>query len=150
MIDMKKLLLSLLLMAGFCFGAAAQTEIPESGETVVNTEKGTFKVYCEIVSNVRNLFSNKTNVEFDFGQASKFWSNDRQIVDENGRPITFNSVLDAVNYMSYRGWVFEQMYIVQSMSNGDSGSPAYHWIMSKEVSDISEITKGLYTQANFK
>lgn len=150
MIDMKKLLLSLLLMAGFCFGAAAQTEIPESGETVVNTEKGTFKVYCEIVSNVRNLFSNKTNVEFDFGQASKFWSNDRQIVDENGRPITFNSVLDAVNYMSYRGWVFEQMYIVQSMSKGDSGSPAYHWIMSKEVSDISEITKGLYTQANFK
>ncbi|MBR4660327.1 MAG: hypothetical protein IKO77_02745 [Bacteroidales bacterium] len=147
---MKKLLLSLLLMAGFCFGAAAQTEIPESGETVVNTEKGTFKVYCEIVSNVRNLFSNKTNVEFDFGQASKFWSNDRQIVDENGRPITFNSVLDAVNYMSYRGWVFEQMYIVQSMSKGDSGSPAYHWIMSKEVSDISEITKGLYTQANFK
>lgn len=147
---MKKLLLSLLLMAGFCFGAAAQTEIPESGETVVKTEKGTFKVYCEIVSNVRNLFSNKTNVEFDFGQASKFWSNDRQIVDENGRPITFNSVLDAVNYMSYRGWVFEQMYIVQSMSNGDSGSPAYHWIMSKEVSDISEITKGLYTQANFK
>ncbi len=147
---MKKLLLSLLLMAGFCFGAAAQTEIPESGGTVANTEKGTFKVYCEIVSNVRNLFSNKTNVEFDFGQASKFWSNDRQIVDENGRPITFNSVLDAVNYMSYRGWVFEQMYIVQSMSNGDSGSPAYHWIMSKEVSDISEITKGLYTQANFK
>lgn len=150
MIDMKKLLFSLLLMAGFCFGAAAQTEIPESGETVANTEKGTFKVYCEIVSNVRNLFSNKTNVEFDFGQASKFWSNDRQIVDENGRPITFNSVLDAVNYMSYRGWVFEQMYIVQSMSKGDSGSPAYHWIMSKEVSDISEITKGLYTQANFK
>ena len=91
---MKKLLFTLLLLAGFAFGAAAQTELPGNNG---QNENGKFKVYCEIVSNYRNIFSNKTNVEFDFGQAAKFLSNDRQIVDDNGRPITFNSVLDAVN-----------------------------------------------------
>ena len=149
---MKKLLFSLLLMAGFCFGAAAQTDINvnENGQQAVSAEKTTYKVYCEIVSFSRNLFSNKTTVEFDFGQAASFWSNDRQIVDENGRAITFNSVLDAVNYISNRGWVFEQMYIVQSISKGDSNSPAYHWIMSKEVTDASQIMEGIHTQGSMK
>ena len=140
---MKKILTSLLVLAGLCYGlgAYAQTDEP--------TEKP-FKAYCEIVSSMRNIFSEKTSVELDFGQAASFWSTDRKLVDENGKTITFNSVLDAVNYMSKRGWVFEQMYIVQSMSKGDSGTPAYHWIMSKDVTDSSQIMEGLKTEGSSK
>ena len=138
---MKKLVTILLVLSGIfaCTIASAQEQAAQP-----------FKAYCEIVSSTRNIFSDKTSVELDFGQAASFWSTDRKLVDENGKTITFNSVLDAVNYMSKRGWVFEQMYIVQAMNKGDSGTPAYHWIMSKDVTDESQIMEGLRTQGDTK
>ena len=66
-------------------------------------------------------------------------------MDENGRSIEFNSMLDAANYMAERGWVFKQAYIVQNFTNGDSGTPAYHWIMGKMITDPAQITEGLRT-----
>ena len=139
--DMKKILASLLVLAGLGFGLSAFAQ-EQSAQP--------YKAYCEIVSTMRNIFSDKTSVELDFGQAAHWLSTDRKLVDEDGKTITFNSVLDAVNYMSKRGWVFEQMYIVQSMSKGDSGTPAYHWIMSKDVTDESQIMEGLRTQGETK
>lgn len=96
------------------------------------------------------MFSNKTMVELDFGQYASWWSADRNLVDENGQSINFNSILDAVNYMAARGWVFEQMYVVQTFTKGDSGTPAYHWIMSKDVSDPAQIMEGLQTRGDSK
>lgn len=98
----------------------------------------------------RSLFSNKTTVELDFGQYASWWSADRNLVDENGESIQFNSVLDAVNYMAARGWIFEQMYVVQTFTKGDSNTPAYHWIMSKDVSDPAQIMEGLQTRGDKK
>ena len=71
-------------------------------------------------------------------------------MDENGNSIHFNSVLDAVNYMAARGWIFEQMYVVQTFVKGDSETPAYHWIMSKDVSEPAQITEGLQTRGDTK
>ena len=104
-----------------------------------------YEVYCEIVSYSRGLFSNKTTVELDFGQYASFWSLDRRLVDEYGRDIEFNSMLDAANYMAERGWVFKQCYVIQNFTKGDSGTPAYHWIMGKMITDPSQITEGLRT-----
>ena len=78
--------------------------------------------------------------------SSRWLSNDRKLVDENGQIINFNSILDAANYMAQRGWIFEEAYVVQSIIKGDSGTPNYHWIMSKEITDPSQITEGLQTQ----
>lgn len=139
---MKKYLVILCALAAFCFSAPANAQTEDA---VVEVKP--YKVYCEIISYMRNIFSDKTTVELDFGQASNWWSNDRQLVDENGRTITFNSILDAANYMAARGWVFEQQYSVQTFSKGDSSSPTYHWILSKEITDPSQITEGLQTQA---
>lgn len=104
-----------------------------------------YKVYCEIVATPK-LFSNKATVELDFGQYASFWSADRQLVDENGNIIIFNSALDAANYMARRGWDLEEVFIVQEMSNGDSGTTRYHWVLSKMVTDDSQITEGLRTK----
>lgn len=137
---MKRLIIAMIVLAGMLSAGAsafAQTEEPH-------------KVYCEIISTSRGLFSNKTSVELDFGQYASWWSADRKLVDENGRTIDFNSILDAVNYMAARGWVFEQMYVVQTFSKGDSDTPAYHWIMSKEVSSQAEIMEGLQTRGDTK
>ena len=141
---MKRLITSLMVIFGILIAvsAYAQTEEPQAPKT--------YKVYCEIISTSRAIFSNKTTVELDFGQYASWWSADRKLVDENGEGINFNSVLDAVNYMAARGWVFEQMYIEQSFSKGDSNIPAYHWIMSKDVSDPAQIQEGLRTKADTK
>ena len=56
-----------------------------------------YEVYCELVGTTSGIFTNKTTVEVDFGQFASFFSNDRQLVDEQGRTITFNSMLDAAN-----------------------------------------------------
>ena len=137
---MKRIIFALMVFAGMLSGASAFAQ----------TKEQPHKVYCEIISTSRGMFSNKTTVELDFGQYASWWSADRNLVDENGKTIDFNSVLDAVNYMAARGWVFEQMYVVQTFTKGDSDTPAYHWIMSKEVSDQAEIMEGLKTRGDSK
>ena len=108
-----------------------------------------YKVYCEIVA-TQKIFSNKSTVELDFGQFAGFWSSDRQLVDEQGNTISFNSALDAANYMARRGWDLEEVFIVQDMTKGDSGTPRYHWVLSKIVTDDSQITEGLRTRGMIK
>lgn len=141
---MKRILTVLMVLSGILAGASAYAQTEEQ------PAQQTYKVYCEIISTSRSLFSNKTTVELDFGQYASWWSADRNLVDENGESIQFNSVLDAVNYMAARGWIFEQMYVVQTFTKGDSNTPAYHWIMSKDVSDPAQIMEGLQTRGDTK
>lgn len=141
---MRSFITVLMVLSGILAGASAYAQTEEQA-----AEK-TYKVYCEIISTSRNLFSNKTTVELDFGQYASWWSADRNLVDADGNTINFNSVLDAVNYMAVRGWVFEQMYVVQTFSKGDSHTHAYHWIMSKDVSDPDQVMEGLLTRGDTK
>lgn len=141
---MKRILIALMVLSGILSGASAYATTDDQNGGKAH------KVYCEIISYSRGMFSNKTTVELDFGQFASWWSADRSLVDENGETIKFNSILDAVNYMAARGWVFEQMYVVQTITKGDSDTPAYHWIMSKEVTDQAQIMEGLQTRADTK
>ena len=132
---MKKIFVLVVGIFLLCATAYAQ-------ERVNNGEP--YKVYCEIIGQSHSL-SNKVDVELDFGQASAFWTGDRSLYDENGKKIKFNSMLDAANYMGRRGWDLEIAYPVVSISGGDSGSPEYHWVMSKMVTTEAQITEGLMT-----
>ena len=118
------------------------TAFAQEKKAIENVEP--YKVYCEIIGQSHAL-SNKVDVELDFGQASKFWTGDRSLYDENGKKIKFNSMLDAANYMGRRGWDLEVAYPVVGFSAGSSDSPIYHWVMSKMVTDESQITEGLKT-----
>jgi hypothetical protein len=88
---------------------------------------GQEKVYCEIVGTMKML-SGKVSVSVDFGQQSYF--KDNRLVDENGDIMTFNSMIDAMNYMSTLGWEFEQAYVV-TIGAGNTASDVYHWLLSK-------------------
>lgn len=88
---------------------------------------GQEKVYCEIVGTMK-ILSGKVSVSVDFGQQSYF--KDNRLVDENGDIMTFNSMVDAKNYMSTLGWEFEQAYVV-TMGAGNTASNVYHWLLSK-------------------
>lgn len=133
--------LAAMVLAYFFAGSVASAQEAAQEQQAVKP----YKVYCEIISTAK-FFSNKSTVELDFGQFAGFWSGDRQLVDEQGNAIDFNSALDAANYMARRGWDLEEVFIVQDMTKGDSGTPHYHWVLSKMVTDDSQITEGLRTK----
>lgn len=81
--------------------------------------------YCEIVGTAK-LLSTKVTVQIDFGQATKFFA-DKRYKDDTGSPITFNSMIDAMNYMGKQGWEFIQAYTV-SMGNSMA---VYHYVLKR-------------------
>jgi hypothetical protein len=52
---------------------------------------------------IPRVLSNKINVEVDYGQDTKFFS-DTRLKDDAGRAMKFNSVSDILNYMSKEKW----------------------------------------------
>ena len=111
---MKKCLFLMLMFISISMGVVAQKP---------------YKVFCELLGTGK-LFSNKVTVTVDFGQETSFWfgSSNQYLVDDNGKAIKFNSMVDAMNYMGKRGWVFEQAYVVTTNQQN-----VYHWLLSKEV-----------------
>lgn len=86
------------------------------------------KIYCELLG-TQKFLSNKVTVQVDFGQETNLFS-DNRLVDEKGDVITFNSMIDAMNYMGKFGWEFEQAYVV-TVGGGNTSSNVYHWLLSK-------------------
>lgn len=105
-----------------------------------------YKVFCELLGTGK-LFSNKVTVTVDFGQETSFWfgSSNQYLVDDNGKAIKFNSMVDAMNYMGKRGWEFEQAYVV-TIGNQN----VYHWLLSKEVTQDEAVNDGFNTRQAFK
>lgn len=106
----------------------------------------THRVYCELLGTGR-IFSNKVTVSVDFGQYTSFWKSysNQFLVDENGKKIKFNSMVDAMNYMGRLGWEFEQAYVI---THGNQN--VYHWLLSKKISDGEEIDAGFTTKERYK
>lgn len=103
------------------------------------------KVYCLLLGKGKFL-SEKVNVEVDFGQNPYSNSN---LVDENGKRITFNSMVDAMNYMGKFGWEFENAYAI-TIGSGKSARNVYHWLLSKHVSGNEDANNGFTTKQQFK
>lgn len=90
------------------------------------------KVYCELLG-TQQFMSKKVTVQIDFGQQTKFFS-DNRLVDEKGNVKVFNSMVDAMNFMGTLGWEFEQAYVV-TVGGGTSSQNVYHWLLSKYVGE---------------
>lgn len=131
---MKKLLLFLVSMGCFFFSHAQEKS---SDTTFVK------KVFCEIVGR-GNFMGTKVDISIDFGQKISFFKqyNQKLMVDEEGKRIKFNSMIDALNYMGKFGWEFEQAYAV-SMGNTN----VYHFLLSKDITSDREFLYGIKTKA---
>ena len=92
------------------------------------------RAYCELIGTGK-FMSTKVNVTVDFGQDDTGWNS--RLVDENGKPLVFNSMVDAMNYMGRIGWKFEQAYVVTSSNQND-----YHWLLSKDITPDEQINDG--------
>ena len=113
------------------------------------------KVYVEIIGYSKPL-SKKVTIDVDFGQVQKFFDTNTFLVDkQTGKKIVFNSMVDAMNYFGRLGWEFEQSYVVSEVNKnlkGFGGGPqnVYHWLLSKTVTNDSEITQGIITKKDIK
>lgn len=79
------------------------------------------KEYIQIVGSPR-VFSSKLNIEIDFGQENPLFSGGEttRIRDSAGKDVVFNSMIDALNFMSANGYEFVQAYIVPVSTNTSS------------------------------
>ena len=65
------------------------------------------------------------------GQRTKLFGNNKKqfsILDKEGKKVEFNSMIDALNFMTTNGYVFEQAYTV---TIGQSN--VYHFLMSIKI-----------------
>ncbi|MFM2385727.1 MAG: hypothetical protein RL660_484 [Bacteroidota bacterium] len=104
--EMKKLLFVLSLVC-ITYFAQAQQAAPEY-------------VYCELTE-VPRPFSTKVNIVVDYGQAMKWFADNRLRDEESGEIKKFNSMIEALNYMNGQGWEFVQALIVPTGTSTTSG-----------------------------
>jgi hypothetical protein len=118
---MNKLLLSLLALFLNIINANAQTvnDIPIKD---IDVE------YVQIVGTAK-LLSNKVSIEIDFGQENKLFNSDKdtRIKDVNGKNLIFNSMIDALNFMTKNGYEFVNAYAITV-----SGQNVYHYLLRKK------------------
>lgn len=108
---------ALLVLAALCSTLFAAAQAPPTADmlTILDTAPAIPEyIYCEI-SGLRNPNRKGIYVRIDFGQEHKGKST-YLITDASGRMIRFNSCVDALNYMAFRGWE-----LVQSNTFGEEG-----------------------------
>lgn len=102
------------------------------------TAQQPYTAYCSL--------SGGSYSQLDYGQESLAKNT---LVDENGKPIYFNSFIGMLNYMSQRGWEFVGPYTTVDSSEfmGEfEVSSDTKWLFKKEVTSAEEITEGLVTR----
>lgn len=120
---MKKALLASIILCSLFGSLKAQTvnDIPVKDIPVE---------YVQIVGTSK-LFSNKVTIEIDFGQENKLFSSDKdtRVKDANGKNMVFNSMVDALNFMSANGYDFVQAYAFAK-----DNQSVYHYLLRKKKS----------------
>lgn len=104
--------------------------VPAIGQNLASKDSAQF-TYCEI-KGTEKFLSSKLTVEIDFGQFRKYFSDKRYKDPSTGKPINFNSMIDALNFMGKDGWNFVQAYAVTEGTT----THVYHYLMRKQTSII--------------
>ncbi|XOV66638.1 MAG: hypothetical protein ACFHU9_13510 [Fluviicola sp.] len=122
---MKKLLL-VLALGMFSFGGNAQVIVDG-----VDINKMEELQYVELVGQTRFINLTKIKVFVDYGQ--NFSWRQQTIEDVNGERSSFNSMVDALNFMYENGWEFVSNYHIDN-----DGSLTYHYILQRQVGGFDE------------
>ena len=145
---MKKTTLLLVLLVSSLMGIAQDVLdiAPAQVSEVEGFNPAAKRVYAEL-SCEGQLFSTKVKVSIDFGQSTSWLSSmsESRLVDRNGKEIKFNSMIDALNYLTQFGWRFAQAYVVPRGTRDEVGGTTY-WILYKDVDDYSQISEGFTTR----
>jgi len=82
--------------------------------------------YCELIGFNKSLFGQKIIVTVDYGQKfSPFKS--QLIIGPNNKPVVFNTMIDALNFMENNGWEYVNNFAVSA-----GNSSVYHYLLRKK------------------
>lgn len=108
----------MLIMLSLPIWAMAQTD------SLTNKAK---EQYC-MVTEVPKSLSNSVNISVDFGQPTGLFSSSK-LKDEAGKVKSFNSIINALNYMASLGWELISCNVIV----GGQESYSTRYIMKKKV-----------------
>ena len=86
--------------------------------------------YCLVLATAKFL-SQKVTINIDFGQEITIWTmyKDKTVFDEfTGKMKSFNSIVDALNWMNSKGWEFLNAYVI-TVGNQN----VYHYLMKRDL-----------------
>lgn len=92
------------------------------------------QAYCEVIVWSHHIMFNAA-VSFDFGMQS---NNTVLLYDSKNQPLRFITGMDAVNYLSKRGWKLVSTYY-ESISESESA----HYVMEKTITNEKQVKEGL-------
>lgn len=103
------------------------------------------RYYCQ-VSSTDILY---TSIQFSFGATlhKQLWGKQKFVfVDENGKKVSYSTLIDAANIMAERGWTLQQSYAYTDQTKFVTEV----WIFYKDVEDIEELKEGMMTSEEYK
>jgi hypothetical protein len=106
---MKKLLVACLLSVGPLSTIHGQTPTPVS-----NAAKRT-EEYCQLTSRPR--LNGRYVISIDYGQQQKLIS-ENLFRDTAGKPVEFNSAIDALNWLNGQGWELLNTFVLVEDGDG--------------------------------
>ena len=84
--------------------------------------------FIQIIGYKKGLFNNDVIINIDYGQKSSYFGSRKQMIaDYRGQIIEFHSMIDALNYLTKRGWEFVDNYPMSS-----SQGSAYHYLLRRK------------------
>ena len=109
------------------FIAIVLIQFKGSAQTINDIPLKTIDVeYVEIVGETK-AFSSKLTIQLDFGQKNKLWGNkEYDLKGEDGKKLEFNSMIDALNFMTKNGFEFVQAYAITISTQN-----FYHYLLRK-------------------
>jgi len=122
---MKKILLALSLGL---FSLSGNAQVIVDGVDINKMEE---LQYVELVGQTRFINLTKIKVFVDYGQ--DFSWRQQTIEDKSGERSSFNSMVDALNFMYDNGWEFVSNYHIDN-----DGSLTYHYILQRQEIDEEE------------
>lgn len=102
-----------------------------NAQTINGTKLADIKSsYVEIVG-TSNIMGTRVIISLDFGQAVNIWKGkDDVIMDDSGKMMKFNTMIDALNFMTKYGYEFTAAYAV-TMGNQN----VYHYLLHKKSTE---------------
>lgn len=92
------------------------------------------QAYCEVIVWSHHIMFNAA-VTFDFGMQAHTTA---VLYDNKNQPLRFITGMDAVNYLSKRGWKLVSTYY-ESISESESA----HYVMEKTITNEKQVKEGL-------
>lgn len=121
---MRNLLLMLILCVVSFVSNAQITNVNEMN----NHSQNETTIYCDIESrHYLAAFSERVSISVDFGESQK---DNTRFMDSGGNTVVFKSIVDALNFMSKKGWSLVNTY---NFTDPDTKVLQVHYIMSKKV-----------------